>query len=334
MIAVFFVGIGTSSVLTGFARSPLEIAAGLFLIGVFAAIYHPVGLAMVVGRYAKAGMALAINGVWGNFGVACAALATGFLIDQAGWRAAFFVPGVLCILCGLAYWRLFRADIATRNGGDAARVKSTVSAATRLTPEARRVLIVVTVNIFAIITMSGFIFQSTSFALPKVFEERLGDAQWSATWVGAMVFVVFALGSMGQLAIGTLLDRLNTKLLLAGVICLQTVFLAAMPGLGGWLAVIVASGFMVGSFGQLPITDFMVGKMARPEIRSSVYGARYVVTCLVFASALPIIAWIHSGWGFDTLFWVLTLVSVAMFGSVMLLPGRLPEPGAAPVAAE
>ena len=45
---VFFVGIGLASIATAFARSPLEIAIGLFIIGVFAAIYHPVGLAMVV----------------------------------------------------------------------------------------------------------------------------------------------------------------------------------------------------------------------------------------------------------------------------------------------
>ncbi len=336
MMAVFFVGIGLSSVLTGFARNPLEIATGLFIIGIFAAIYHPVGLAMVVGRYAKAGMALAINGVWGNFGVACAALATGFLIDHAGWRAAFFVPGILCTILGFVYWRLFGSEIAARNGGAASRSGAGYSPGPRLSAEARRVLIIVTINIFIIITLSGFIFQSTSFALPKVFEERLAGGTWTATLVGTMVFIVFAIGSLGQLAIGSLLDRMNTKMLLAGVIAMQTVFLAAMPGLSGWLAVVVAAGFMIGSFGQLPITDFMVGKMARAEIRSSVYGARYVVTCLVFASALPIIAWIHSGWGFDMLFWILVVVSVAMFVSVMTLPGQLPEPepSRAPVAAE
>ena len=47
MMSVFFVGIGIASIATGFARTPLEIALGLFVIGVFAAIYHPVGLAIV-----------------------------------------------------------------------------------------------------------------------------------------------------------------------------------------------------------------------------------------------------------------------------------------------
>ena len=98
----------------------------------------------------------------------------------------------------------------------------------------------------------------------------------------------------------------------------------------------VAAGFMVGAFGQLPITDYMVGKMARAELRATVYGARYVVTCLVFASAIPVIAWIHRGWGFDTLFKVLAMVAIATICMALLLPGKLPQPGGAakPVAAE
>ena len=77
MMVVFFVGIGLASILTGFASSPLQMAIGLFVIGMFAAIYHPVGLALVMDAHAKAGMALAVNGVWGNLGVASAALVTG-----------------------------------------------------------------------------------------------------------------------------------------------------------------------------------------------------------------------------------------------------------------
>ncbi|MBT5037799.1 MAG: MFS transporter, partial [Rhodospirillaceae bacterium] len=55
MIAVFFIGIGASSILTGFASTPAEIAGGLTLIGIFASIYHPVGISMVVEGREKVG---------------------------------------------------------------------------------------------------------------------------------------------------------------------------------------------------------------------------------------------------------------------------------------
>ena len=69
MMAIFFFGIGLSSILTGFAQTPIQLGIGLLLIGVFGSIYHPVGLAIVTARWKHTGMRLAVNGVWGNLGV-------------------------------------------------------------------------------------------------------------------------------------------------------------------------------------------------------------------------------------------------------------------------
>ena len=56
MMVVFFIGIGSSSVLTAFAGTPFQIGVGLFFIGIFAAIYHPVGIALVLEGPGKKGM--------------------------------------------------------------------------------------------------------------------------------------------------------------------------------------------------------------------------------------------------------------------------------------
>src|SRR3546814_18811683 len=48
MMLVFFLGIGAASILAGFAETPLQLGACLLLVGAFASIYHPVGIAMVV----------------------------------------------------------------------------------------------------------------------------------------------------------------------------------------------------------------------------------------------------------------------------------------------
>ena len=116
MMIVFFIGIGASSVLTGFARSNVEIAIGLTLIGVFAAIYHPVGIAMLVRNHPRQGKALGVNGFFGNLGVAMAAIVTGALADFAGWRWAFMAPGVFSILAGLAFWYLAPATESVGGG--------------------------------------------------------------------------------------------------------------------------------------------------------------------------------------------------------------------------
>ena len=58
---------------------------------------------MVVHGRQKTGIPLAVNGIFGNLGVASAALITGFLIDTTGWRSAFIAPGVFSLMIGLAY---------------------------------------------------------------------------------------------------------------------------------------------------------------------------------------------------------------------------------------
>ena len=69
MLSIFFFGIGAAMILTGFAQERWQIVAALTLVGMFAAIYHPVGLAMVSQGGGEVGRRLGVNGVWGNMGV-------------------------------------------------------------------------------------------------------------------------------------------------------------------------------------------------------------------------------------------------------------------------
>src|SRR3972149_3526199 len=102
MMAVFFLGIGLASVLTGLAGSPMALAAGLTLVGVFAALYHPVGTALLVSNRPNVGRALGLNGVFGNVGVAFSALVAGALADWIHWRAAFVISGLAALAVGVA----------------------------------------------------------------------------------------------------------------------------------------------------------------------------------------------------------------------------------------
>ena len=75
MMLIFFTGIGGASILTGFATSYWHLAGTLTLIGVFAAIYHPVGIAMVAKGGGNLGRRLGVNGVMGKHG--CRRVGTG-----------------------------------------------------------------------------------------------------------------------------------------------------------------------------------------------------------------------------------------------------------------
>jgi len=284
-------------------------------------------------------MAIGINGVWGNLGVGCAALITGWFIDNGGWRAAFITPGVLSVLIGLAYWWHVREDI--RGAAERRRTASTAAAAPTagvqpalaLSAEAKAALWRLSAIVFFTTAVSSIVFQSTTFALPKVFDERLQGIAGSATLIGWLAFLVFAVASMAQLVVGRLLDVLGPRTVFMGAAVLQLVFFAAMPGYHDLPALAIALGFMLGAFGQIPINDYLIGKMAKSELRATIYGVRYVVSFTALAAALPLIAWVHGTYGFDMLFRVLAVAAALILIAVSLLPRRLPEPATASATA-
>src|SRR5256885_1541775 len=102
MMALFFFGLGASLFLTGFAQTPWQLGLGLTLTGVFAAIYHPLGIAMLVAAPVKLGAALGWNGLYGNLGLAAAAIISGALMGLLGWRGGFFLPGGVRVAGGRA----------------------------------------------------------------------------------------------------------------------------------------------------------------------------------------------------------------------------------------
>jgi MFS family permease len=335
MMCVFFIGIGLASVATGLARTPLQIAIGLFAIGLFAAIYHPVGLAMVTQRWRNTGMRIAVNGVWGNLGVASAALLTGYLIDNGGWRAAFIAPGVFSVLVGLGYAATVYSEPAEQRPATGAAASSTASA-----PNHKSLLMRVSAIVFLTTAVSSIIFQATTFALPKIFDERLqglvaksvallesfgapGRTDF-ATMVGVFAFIVFVVASFAQLIVGSLLDRMGARRVFIGAAAVQVIFFALMAGLKDGWALAVALGFMLGAFGQIPINDYMIGKLASGPARARVYGVRYVVSFTTLAASLPLIALVYEAWGFDTLFHILAATAFVILAAVACLPRQMP----------
>ena len=316
MMVIFFVGIGASSILSSMANSPLQIAAGLTLVGVFAAIYHPVGLAMVVQGRKKMGIALALNGIFGNMGVASAALLTGYLIDTSGWRSAFVIPGIVSILIGVLYLVFVRTE-------QRAEVPGTVDARDHAEPMPipRNMLLKIFVVIVFTTALGGLIFQSTTFSLPKLFDERLTDLAGTATMIGGYAFLVFSVAALGQLVVGYLVDNYSIRVVFAVVALLQAVLFSFATQLSGTAMLIVAIAFMLAVFGQIPINDVLVGRIVHSKWRSRAYALRYIVSFSVMASALPLIAWIHAAWGFGILFVLLAVGASLIFIAVLLLPG-------------
>jgi MFS family permease len=312
MMVVFFFGIGASLFLTGFATSAWQIAVGLTVIGMFAAIYHPVGIAMLVAAPKNLGMALGWNGLWGNLGLAFAAVISGALMDWWGWRTAFFVPGVAAMATGAAFLWL------VPDPGPVPKKSKTIG----LHLDARTMA-----QIFVILVVAtacgGVIFNSTTVAMPKIFDERLRALTQTNVGIGALVAFVYSIAAFAQVLMGTLMSRFEMKHLMIGVGLAQIPLLFAAASLDGWPLLIVALFMMMAIFGQIPLNDGIVGKYVADEYRARVLSVRYVISLGVASLAVPMIAWLHRmDGGFRNVFMVLAALACAVFVSALFFPSR------------
>jgi MFS family permease len=312
MMVVFYFGIGASLFITGFATAPWQIAVGLTVTGMFAAIYHPVGIAMLVAAPKNLGMALGWNGLWGNLGLAFAAIVSGALMDSLGWRAAFFVPGVAAMAAGVAFLRL------VPDPGPVVKKSKTIG----LHLDART-MSQVFVILLVVTACGGVIFNSTTVAMPKVFDERLRALTDTNLGIGALVAAVYTIAAFAQVLMGVLMSRFDMKPLMIGVGVVQIPLLYAAATLDGWPMLAVALLMMMAIFGQIPLNDGIVGKYVADEYRARVLSVRYVVSLGVASVAVPMIALLHrTEGGFRNVFAVLALLACAVFVAGLFFPSR------------
>jgi MFS family permease len=312
MMVVFFFGIGLSLFATGFAQTPWQIAAGLTVTGMFAAIYHPVGIAMLVASPKNLGMALGWNGLWGNLGLAFAAIVSGALMDLWGWRAAFFIPGLASVAVGVGFLLL------VPDPGPVQKKSKTIG----LHVDARTMTIIFTVLLIAT-ACGGVIFNSTTVAMPKVFDERLRALTQTNLGIGALVALVYSIAAFAQVVMGTLIDRFEMKRLMITVGLVQVPLLALAATLDGWALLAVALLMMMAIFGQIPLNDAIVGKYVADEYRARVLSVRYVVSLGVASVAVPLIAVLHrTEGGFRNVFLVLAVLAGAVMAAAFFFPTR------------
>ena len=330
MLAVFFVGVGASAILTGFARTPFELAVGLSLVGLFASIYHPVGIAMLVEGREKVGKLLGVNGVAGNFGLAAAAIVAASLSEAISWRAAFFVPGAVSLLVGvwfIAVCRQWRNVAATPSRPSVGKGWGRPS----------RTMLRVVLVIGLATTLTGLTFQTTTIALPKLFDDGLTGIADGALGVGGLVSLVIAVAAFAQIGVGWLIDRYPTKPVWIAVLFAQAPLVAAAGLLAGHGLIIVALAMMMVVVGEIPIQDALVTRYTAESWRARIFGVKFMLGLGASAVAAPLVAGLHgvSGgflWLFVGLGGSAALVAIVAFW----LPGeqaRAPQQAVAKVEA-
>jgi len=310
MMLVFFFGIGASAIFTGVSSSAPMLVLGLTLIGIFAAIYHPVGTAMLVAYAHNRGREIGINGMWGNLGVAFSALITGLLVAQLGWRSAFVLPGVVAIGLGIGFAFQVREEPIPKR------------AHTPLKDAAgQRISMVMVFGVLALATATGgVVFNATTMTYPKLFQERLHDLFTSPQILGVVVSLAYAFGAVAQLSIGRVLHRFSLKWPFIVLTLCQAPLLFGLAYVDGWAVIVLGAAFMFVVFGQVTVNDAMVANFVAPQWQSRVFALRYCLSFGASATAIPLISFVEPRQGFVGLYLILASIAALTFVAAMVFP--------------
>jgi MFS family permease len=310
MMLVFFHGMGAALLLIAATQTPIQMAIALTLMGAFSAIYHPVGIPMLLQNAPKAGAVIGMNGLAGNLGIAFAALLTGLLVKYIGWRAAFAIPGVFCFALG-AYFAYVTP-------------KETSFPAKKKAANTLRIDKATAVRVFAVLTITttlgSVIFNFTTNGNAELLRERVGAVASDPAKLGLLLAAVYAIASIAQIVVGRLIDRFPIKHVFLPIVAMQALaFFAAIYAQGWWFFAAVTA-CMVFVFGAIPFTDAIIARFVDDSMRSRVAGVRLAVSFGISSVAVWALGPFVKASGFAMLILTMAIIATLTTVAVLFLP--------------
>ena len=317
IMIIYHFGIGFSAIIASMSSSPIQLAISLGLIGLFASIYHPVGIAMLLQRSGLVGLRLGINGVWGNMGIAIAPVVTGVILYYGDWRLTFLIPGIVCVLFGI----LFFLNITQHENNDQNK-SDKGNKQIGFTPRWQQALFALALSTAS----GGFLFGAMSFLLPRYFEINMLSLSTNVAITGILAGVVFACASFAQMAVGWLIDRISPRLVLFWIALGQVIFIYLASQFENLSLFFLSIAAMCFVFGQIPITDTILVRYVPDNWRSRVLSAKFLLNLCIGASVLPITSQLLKiGYDLKSVFIFASIIALGVVFSSILLPKQTKE---------
>lgn len=322
MMVVMFAGLGLSSIACGLVATGDTLALSIALcgIGAFGAIYHSVGIGWVIRTAREQGHAMGVNGLWGSAGLALYGVVPGVLITLASWRAAFIVPGVICLVMAVVVaWQMKTGRIGDRPMPATPGVRAGRA-------EFWRVFSVLSVTM----ALEGVIWQAVMFGSVLVFETRF-ETQ-AVLWLGLATSMIYVVSGMAQYALGRrIIDRYPLKTTYVTASALQVVAMLGLAMGNGYVALLGAIFSAVLSAASGPVENILIARYTPSRYHGLGFGAKFVVAFGASPLAILLIAWVRKTTGdLDLLFLGLAGAALLIAAVALLLPSERGSPVALP----
>ena len=323
MMAIFYLGTGMAMVMCGLAESAVVLGFWLAITGLFASIYHPVGIAWLVRESVNTGAVLGINGIFGSLGAAAAAVIAGWLMYLFGWRSAYIIPGIVVVVTGIAFTVLLMKGVIIESKVDR---KPSV-------PSSRDETLKVYLILVVTMACGGLIYNATNPALPKAFALDFGADGDGVLTVSYLVGLVYIFSSILQMAGGFCADRFPARYVYMIGYFLQIPVLMIFGLLEGASMVFVAIIMTGLNTSTQPAENILIARYTPQNRRGLIFGLKFVVA-IGFSSLGVLLEGLMFDLTGDFLWLFLILGAMALVATTAAF--RLPSggPGAIPQPAE
>ncbi len=309
MMLVFLFGIAAGCLLAAAAQNAWQLALAMTVIGVFASIYHPVGIPMLLQATTRPGTVIGINGLVGNLGIAAAAISTGLIVKYFGWRMAFVVPG----LASLAFALLFARVVPLEHSSPSKRVPRQSDLPKS---ELARVVLILTLTSIC----GSMLFNFTTNGNPELLADRMRAITADPALLGLLLGLVYVVASFAQVIVGRAIDRYPLHRLFLIIVLMQVPLFALAAFVQGWAFYVLAIAFMAFVFGAIPFTDAIIVRYVDDRMRSRVAGLRIGIAFGVSALAVWLLGPLVKANGFSFLLGLMAVIALVAAVAVTRLP--------------
>jgi hypothetical protein len=168
---------------------------------------------------------------------------------------------------------------------------------------------------------ASLLFNFTTNGNGELLRERFSGIVSDPALLGALLALVYVIGSFAQVAVGLALDRVPLKVLYLAIVAAQPPLFFLAANAQGWALYALMVAFMVAVFGAIPFTDALIVRYVDDRMRSRVSGVRLAISLGVSAAAVWLLGPVVKAAGFNTLLVAMACIALATLGAVLLLPG-------------
>lgn len=298
-----------------------------FVLGLFASIYHPAGLALISLKTSpdQRPMALGIHGVFGSAGIALAPLVFALLQTKGmQWQDFFWFLGIIGVAGSIIVFALrsyLSIGSPTQDSGSRAKHASGEQA-DEPDRDWRSFAVLITLAAIQGMVYSGVItfFKDESFLDAPIFADLFGQDTDLNSQRSFLMAAIMLFGCVGQFVAGKFGNPKRLEQQLTVITLMNAPFLIGMAMLTAEWAIVSAAIFALVHFMFQPIYNSLVAKYTPREHRSVCYGLNFVMGFGVGSLGAVLAGWIKDATTLNTNYVFAGLsVFASLFGILLII---------------